>query len=73
MLASPTGVLVTLPLLVIAVGVGILLVGRDATRGATHSNVPLLPLSGLAMLLVTYDHVPGASGMNRTRCIPFPS
>ena len=36
-LASPTGVLVTIPLLVIAIGVGILLVGRDATRGATRS------------------------------------
>ena len=31
-LASPIGVLVTVPLLVVAVGVGILLVGRDATR-----------------------------------------
>lgn len=36
-LASPIGVLVTIPLLVIAVGVGILLVGRDATRGASQS------------------------------------
>jgi serine/threonine protein kinase len=36
-LASPAGVLVTIPLLVVAVGVGILLVGRDATRTATHS------------------------------------
>jgi hypothetical protein len=36
-LASPIGVLITLPLLVIAVGIGILLVGRDATRGATRS------------------------------------
>jgi serine/threonine protein kinase len=34
-LASPTGVLITLPLLVVAVGVGILLVGRDATRSAS--------------------------------------
>ncbi len=36
-LASPLGVLITLPLLVVAVGVGIMLVGRDATRSATHS------------------------------------
>src|SRR6476620_4586489 len=36
-LASPLGVLITLPLLVVAVGVGIMLVGRDATRTATHS------------------------------------
>ena len=36
-LASPVGVLITLPLLVVAVGVGIMLVGRDATRTATHS------------------------------------
>src|SRR6185503_13347218 len=36
-LASPIGVLITIPLLVIAVGVGILLVGRDATRGASQS------------------------------------
>jgi hypothetical protein len=36
-LASPTGVLVTLPLLVVAVGVGIMLVGRDATRTSTRS------------------------------------
>lgn len=36
-LASPVGVLVTLPLLVVAVGVGILLVGRDATKSATSS------------------------------------
>jgi serine/threonine protein kinase len=36
-LASPVGVLITLPLLVVAVGVGIMLVGRDATRSATHS------------------------------------
>jgi serine/threonine protein kinase len=32
MLASPVGVLITIPALVAAVGVGILLVGRDATR-----------------------------------------
>jgi serine/threonine protein kinase len=36
-LASPVGVLITLPLLVVAVGVGIMLVGRDATKTATHS------------------------------------
>ncbi len=36
-LASPLGVLVTIPLLVIAVGVGILLVGRNATSSASHS------------------------------------
>ncbi|HEU0030501.1 MAG TPA: protein kinase [Kofleriaceae bacterium] len=35
-LASPAGVLVTIPLLVIAVGVGILLLGRDATRTSAH-------------------------------------
>ena len=34
-LASPIGVLITLPALVIAVGVGILLVGRNATRSAS--------------------------------------
>ena len=34
-LASPLGVLVTLPLLVIAVGAAILLVGRNATHSAT--------------------------------------
>ncbi len=34
-LASPRGVLVTIPLLVIAVGLGILLLGRDATRTAS--------------------------------------
>jgi serine/threonine protein kinase len=36
-LASPSGVLVTIPLLVAAVGVGILLVGRDATRTSAHA------------------------------------
>lgn len=36
-LASPIGVLVTLPALVVAIGVGILFVGRDATRTATDS------------------------------------
>jgi serine/threonine protein kinase len=36
-LSSPIGVLVTVPLLVVAVGVGILLVGRDATRTAAES------------------------------------
>ena len=36
-LASPIGVIVTIPLLVVAVGVGILLVGRDATRSASQS------------------------------------
>jgi serine/threonine protein kinase len=36
-LASPRGVLVTLPLLVAAVGLGIMLVGRDATSTATRS------------------------------------
>jgi serine/threonine protein kinase len=36
-LASPIGVLVTVPLLVVAVGLGILLVGRDATRSASWS------------------------------------
>jgi serine/threonine protein kinase len=35
LLASPLGVLITLPALVVAVGVGILLVGRDATRAAS--------------------------------------
>jgi hypothetical protein len=34
-LASPLGVLITIPALVVAVGVGILLVGRDATRTAS--------------------------------------
>ncbi|MBA2538351.1 MAG: serine/threonine protein kinase [Deltaproteobacteria bacterium] len=38
-LASPIGVLVTIPLLVIAVGLGILLLGRDATRTATGDLV----------------------------------
>jgi hypothetical protein len=36
-LASPIGVLITVPLLVVAVGLGILLVGRDATRTASWS------------------------------------
>lgn len=36
-LASPTGVLITLPVLVVAVGVIVLLVGRDATRSASTS------------------------------------
>ena len=36
-LASPLGVLVTLPLLVLLVGVSILLVGRDATTTASHA------------------------------------
>jgi serine/threonine protein kinase len=35
MLASPLGVLITVPALVIAVGLGILLVGRDATRSTS--------------------------------------
>ena len=35
-LASPIGVLVTLPLLVVAVGVGIQQVGRDAPRTKKH-------------------------------------
>ena len=35
LLASPVGVLITIPALVVAVGVGILLVGRDATRTAS--------------------------------------
>jgi serine/threonine protein kinase len=34
-LASPVGVLITLPLLVVAVGIGVLLVGRDATLTAS--------------------------------------
>ncbi|HEY5933023.1 MAG TPA: hypothetical protein VIU61_00215, partial [Kofleriaceae bacterium] len=38
-LASPLGVLITLPLLVIAVGLGILLLGRDATRSSTQQLV----------------------------------
>jgi len=38
-LASPLGVLVTIPLLVVAVGVGILLLGRDATRSSTQQLV----------------------------------
>jgi serine/threonine protein kinase len=36
-LASPIGVLITVPLLVISVGLGILLVGRDATQSASWS------------------------------------
>jgi len=35
-LASPLGVLITIPALVVAVGVGIMLVGRDATRSASN-------------------------------------
>jgi len=35
-LASPIGVVITLPVLVVAVGLGIMWVGRDATRGASH-------------------------------------
>jgi len=38
-LASPRGVLITIPLLVIAVGIGILLLGRDATRTVTADLV----------------------------------
>ena len=37
MLASPVGVLVTLPVLVVAVGIGIMLVGRGATSSASMS------------------------------------
>ncbi len=37
LLASPVGVLITLPAIVIAAGLGILLVGRDATRTASES------------------------------------
>jgi serine/threonine protein kinase len=36
-LASPIGVIITVPLLVVAVGAGILLIGRDATRTASLS------------------------------------
>ena len=36
-LASPVGVLVTLPLVVVAAGLGILLVGRDTTRTASEA------------------------------------
>ena len=36
-LASPIGVVITIPLLVVAVGVGIMLVGRDATRSASRT------------------------------------
>ncbi|HUS27001.1 MAG TPA: serine/threonine protein kinase [Kofleriaceae bacterium] len=36
-LASPAGVLITVPVLVIAVGIGIMLLGRNATRTSTHS------------------------------------
>lgn len=36
-LASPIGVLVSVPLLVVAVGIGIMLVGRDATRTSSLS------------------------------------
>ncbi|HEX2687444.1 MAG TPA: protein kinase [Kofleriaceae bacterium] len=36
MLASPLGVLVTIPVLVAAVGIAILLVGRDATRSTSN-------------------------------------
>jgi serine/threonine protein kinase len=36
-LASPLGVLISVPLLVAAVGISILLVGRDATRSASRS------------------------------------
>jgi serine/threonine protein kinase len=37
LLASPVGVLITLPAIVIAAGLGILLVGRDTTRTASES------------------------------------
>jgi serine/threonine protein kinase len=36
-LASPAGVIITVPLLVIAVGIGIMLLGRNATRTSTSS------------------------------------
>jgi serine/threonine protein kinase len=36
-LASPAGVIITVPLLVIAVGIGIMLLGRNATRTSTGS------------------------------------
>ena len=53
-LASPLGVLITIPALVVAVGVGILLVGRDATRTTSSqmarrlltSNATSVPLTG---------------------------
>jgi serine/threonine protein kinase len=37
LLASPVGVLITLPAIVVAAGLGILLVGRDTTRTASES------------------------------------
>ncbi len=36
-LASPTGVLITIPLLVVAVGVGVMLLGREATRSSSRT------------------------------------
>ncbi|MEO8701831.1 MAG: serine/threonine protein kinase, partial [Kofleriaceae bacterium] len=38
-LASPVGVVVTVPVLVVAVGIAILLLGRDATRSSTNQLV----------------------------------
>ena len=35
-LASPVGVIITVPLLVVACGLGVLLLGRGATRTATE-------------------------------------
>src|SRR6185503_13468541 len=48
MFASPIGVLVTLPALIAAVGIGILLVGRDATRTASDDMARRLMTSHAA-------------------------
>jgi len=74
-LASPIGVLITVPLLVVAVGVGILLVGRDATRSASWgmAKKQLLEQARSVQADVTFALDQAGPLMDRVRPLADPS
>ena len=74
-LASPVGVIVTIPLLVVAVGLTVLLVGRDATRTATDSMArrQLAEQSTSVQLDVVFALDQAAPLMERLRALADPA
>jgi len=64
LLASPIGVLITIPALVVAVGIGILLVGRDATRSASNQMAGLVLTTNATSVKATAGDLFKVSGNN---------
>ncbi|MGN6108478.1 MAG: hypothetical protein ACTHU0_25460, partial [Kofleriaceae bacterium] len=74
-LASPIGVLITVPLLVAAVGLAILWLGREATRGATDemARAQLTEQANRVQLDVAYALDQAGPILERLRALADPA